>query len=224
MAPPFAPGAALAVRRLPGLVPYDEGLRLQREAHAARRAGLGPDTLFLLEHAPVVTLGRGARREHLLLGEEALAARGVEVRETDRGGDVTWHGPGQVVAYPVLDLRSRGLGPRDYLRSLEGIVVGVLAGWGVRGETVEGRTGVWVGGAKVCALGVRIAGGVSMHGLALNVSVDLRAFDAIVPCGIRDAGVTSLDRLLPRPPSIGEAMDRLEEAFLAAAPRRRIPA
>jgi lipoate-protein ligase B len=211
----------LAVRRLPGPVPYGEALALQREAHAARRAGTGPDTLFLLEHAPVVTVGPRTAEGDLLVPEGSLRARGVEVVRTDRGGGVTFHGPGQLVAYPVLDLRAWGLRPRDYLRFLEGLVVGVLRDLGVEGGTVEGRTGVWVAGRKVCAMGVRVAGGVSLHGLALNVATDLGAFGAIVPCGIRDAGVTSLALLLPRPPSVAAVMDRLEEAFRRESAARR---
>jgi lipoyl(octanoyl) transferase len=210
----------MEVRRLPGRVPYGEALALQRAAHAARRAGTGPDVLFLLEHAPVVTLGPRTAEGDLVVPEAALRARGVEVVRTDRGGGITFHGPGQVVAYPILDLRAWGLRPRDLLRMLEGIVVGVLAERGLEGTVVEGRTGVWVGGEKVCALGVRVAGGVSMHGLALNVATDLSAFEAIVPCGIRDAGVTSLHRLLPRPPSVAEATDLLERAFFRVAAER----
>ena len=147
-----------------------------------------------------------------------LRAHGVEVVETDRGGGITWHGPGQAVAYPILDLRAWGLGPRDYLRFLERLVIGVLADLGVEAGTVEGRTGVWAGNAKVCAFGVRVAGGVSLHGLALNVAPDLASFDAIVPCGIRDAGVTSLERLLGRAPPMEVVFDRVEAAFLRAAP------
>lgn len=215
-----APVSALAVRRLDGPVPFGEALALQGEAHAARRAGSGPDTLLLLEHAPVVTLGPRTAPGDLLLPEEALRARGVEVVRTDRGGGITWHGPGQLVAYPVLDLRAWGLRPRDYLRFLEGLVAGVLADLGVEAATVEGRTGLWAGGGKVCALGVRVAGGVSLHGLALNVAPDLAGFDAIVPCGIRDAGVTSLERILGEAPPMGVVMDRVEAAFRAEAAAR----
>jgi lipoate-protein ligase B len=203
-------------------VPYGEALALQRAAHAARRDGSGPDVLFLLEHAPVVTIGPRTAPGDLVVPEEALRARGVEVVRTDRGGGVTYHGPGQAVGYPVLDLRAWGLRPRDYLRFLEGLVGGVLGEYGLEAETVEGRTGVWVRGEKVCAFGVRVAGGVSMHGLALNVATDLDAFGAIVPCGIRDAGVTSLARLLPRAPAVGEVMDRLAAAFLRESAARAV--
>lgn len=212
--------SALSVRRLPGPVPFAEALALQRDAHAARRAGTGPDTLFLLEHAPVITLGPRTGAGDLLAGEEALRRAGVEVVRTDRGGGITFHGPGQLVAYPVLDLRSWGLRPRDYLRFLEGIVVGVLAEVGVEAGLVEGRTGVWAGGGKVCAMGVRVAGGVSLHGLALNVATDLGGFGAIVPCGLRDAGVTSLERILGSAPAMEEMMDRFEAAFRREAGAR----
>ena len=208
-----APLPGLEVRRLAGPVPFGEALALQREVHAARRAGTGPDTVLLLEHAPVVTLGPRTAPGDLRVPEEELRARGVEVVRTDRGGGITFHGPGQVVAYPVLDLRAWGLRPRDYLRFLEGLVIGVLAEYGIEGRTVEGRTGVWCGDGKVCAIGVRVAGGVSLHGLALNVATDLGAFGAIVPCGIRDAGVTSLARLRsPAPvPAAGDAAERAAE-------------
>lgn len=219
-----ATASVLDVRRLPGLVPYAEALRLQREAHAARRAGSGPDTLFLLEHAPVVTLGPRTAPGDLRVPEGALRARGVEVVRTDRGGGITFHGPGQAVAYPVLDLRSWNLRPRDHLRFLERVGIDVLRGLGVEGRTVEGRTGVWVGDEKICALGVRVAGGVSLHGLALNVATDLAAFEAIVPCGIRDAGVTSLHRLLPRPPTVADVLDRLGDSFLREAAARNLSA
>jgi lipoate-protein ligase B len=213
----------LAIARPGGLVPYAEGLRLQREAHGRRRAGTGPDTVFLLEHAPVVTLGPRTAPGDLLASEEDLRSRGIDVHRTDRGGGITWHGPGQVVAYPVLDLRSWGLRPRDHLRFLEEVVVEVLARFGLAGGTIEGRTGVWVEGSKICALGVRVEGGVSLHGLALNVSTAPGAFDSIVPCGIVDAGVTSMHRLLESRPSVEDVMDALESIFRREARLRRLP-
>ncbi len=225
MAPASTASAAtlrdFAVLRPRGLVRWDDGLALQRAAHAARVAGQGPDTLILLEHAAVITLGPRTAEGDLLVDGETLRRRGVEVRRTDRGGGATFHGPGQVVAYPVLDLRSWGLRPRDYLRFLEGIVLRALRGFGVEGTTIDGRTGVWTPGGKVCAMGVRVAGGVTLHGLALNVETDAAGFSAIVPCGIRDAGVTSLRAILREAtPPVSRVMDALEREFRAAALRR----
>jgi lipoate-protein ligase B len=193
-----------------GLVSYDAGLSWQRRAADALRAG-GPEAVALLEHTPVYTLGVRADPRHLLVASEQLATRGAQVVATDRGGDVTFHGPGQLVVYPVLDLRARGLGPGAYVRALEATVIEALRGFGVTGERATGRPGVWVGGAKLAAVGVRIRDGVSTHGLALNVRTDLRWFDAIVPCGIADAGVTSLAALL------GEGAPLLEAAGEAVA-------
>jgi lipoate-protein ligase B len=144
--------------------------------------------------------------------------------DTDRGGDITWHGPGQLVGYPILHLRRRGLRAADYVRTLEAALIDVLAEFEVAGEVVPGRPGVWVGDGKVAAIGVAIRGGVSTHGFALNVSPDLSWFDAITPCGLADATVTSLTALMPRPPSMGEVIDvaraalglRLSSAFVAA--------
>ncbi|MBM4415869.1 MAG: lipoyl(octanoyl) transferase LipB [Chloroflexi bacterium] len=192
-----------------GLVAYEAGLEWQRAAAAALRVG-GVEALAVLEHEPVYTLGTRGDARHVLATPQALAARGARVVATDRGGDVTFHGPGQLVVYPVLDLRARGMGPAAHVRALEGAVLDALARWGVEGERVAGRPGVWAAGAKVAAVGVRIRDGVSTHGLALNVSTDLRWFDAIVPCGIADAGVTSLAALLgARAPTLREGADAL---------------
>ncbi len=163
-----------------------------------------PGALILTEHDPVITLGRAARREHLLAGEGELAKGGVSVVETDRGGDVTWHGPGQIVLYPVLPLER--FGGRDlgrFLRGMEEAVIRALARWGLNGERIAGLSGVWVGGAKVCALGMAFRRWVSFHGVALNYDPEMSAFEAIVPCGLRDRRPTSLkellkDRLPPR--------------------------
>ena len=160
------------------------------------------------------------------MSADELAARGADLEQVDRGGDITFHGPGQLVAYPILDLRCRGLRAGDYVRALEATVIDALGRWGVAARRLPGRPGVWTAPArpdgtpeKIAAVGVRIRRGVSTHGLALNVSVDLGWFDAIVPCGIRDAGVTSLERALGRPVPPGEA-----EAALAAAFERRFDA
>jgi lipoyl(octanoyl) transferase len=206
-----------------GEVPYLEAWERQRVLHDERVRGKRPDTLLLLTHPPVVTLGRGADRKHLLLTDEAYAERGVELVETDRGGDVTYHGPGQLVGYPIIDLRARGLGPREFLRRLEASLIGLLAGYDVDSGRIEGLTGVWADGAKVAALGIRVARGVSQHGFALNVTTDPAEFTLIVPCGIADRGVTSLSRLLDREVSLAEVASRypphLEAALDESGPR-----
>src|SRR5947209_6150029 len=197
----------LAVRRL-GRVPYEAGLELQAELVRERQAGRVADTLLLLEHDPVFTLGRNARREHLLLAEEVLRARGFDVVECGRGGEVTYHGPGQVVGYPILDLAPDRCDVHRYVRDLEEVMIRALADYGVAASRVAGMTGTWVGERKVGAIGVRIARWVTSHGFALNVSTDLAPFSLIVPCGIRGRGVTSLEMLLGHPVPIAEAADR----------------
>jgi lipoate-protein ligase B len=177
------------------------------------RAGAGNEALGLLEHEPVYTFGRRIRPQHLLAGRAEVAARGSAVVESDRGGDVTFHGPGQLVCYPVLDLRHRGIGAVDYVGRLETTVIEALRAFGIEGARVEGRPGVWVEGAKVAAIGVRVQGGVSTHGFALNVETDLSWFDAIVPCGIRDASVTSMERILCRSPGVPAVQDAICNAF-----------
>ncbi len=201
----------LAVRKL-GRIPYAEGLELQAELVAARQAGAIPDTLLLLEHDPVFTLGRNARRENVLLSEAILKERGFEVFETGRGGDVTYHGPGQVVGYPILDLQDRKDVHR-YVRDLEQVMIRACADYGVAAGRVPGLTGTWVGTDKIGAIGVRIARWVTSHGFALNVATDLAPFALIVPCGISDRGVTSIERRLGRAVSLDEVMDRLTAHF-----------
>src|SRR5262245_20691250 len=197
----------LQVRRL-GRVAYAEGLELQARLVAQRQAGEIPDTLLLLEHDPVFTLGRNARAENVLFPAEALRERGFEVFETGRGGDVTYHGPGQVVGYPILDLSDR----RDvhrYVRDLEEGMVRTCAGYGLAASRVAGLTGCWLGDDKIGAIGVRIVRWVTSHGFAFNVDTDLAPFQLIVPCGIRGRGVTSLARALGRPVPLDEVMDAL---------------
>jgi lipoyl(octanoyl) transferase len=198
----------LVVSRL-GRVPYARGLEIQAALVAERQAQRVPDHLLLLEHDPVFTLGRNARRENVLFPAEALRARGFEVFETGRGGDVTYHGPGQVVGYPILDLAPDRCDVHRYVRDLEEVMIRTCADYGVPAGRVEGLTGTWVGHDKIGAIGVRIARWVTSHGFAFNVATDLSAFDLIVPCGIRGRGVTSLERLLGRPVPLNEAMDRL---------------
>ena len=203
-----------------GRVSYGEGLRVQRALVEARRAGAIGDALVLLEHPPVLTLGRNARRDNVLASDEVLRAHGVEVHETNRGGDVTYHGPGQLVGYPVLDLRGdlpgkKGphLGPVDYVRLLEDVLIRACREFGVPAQRVAGRTGVWtVGGGsvlekKLAAIGVHVSCGITSHGFALNVSTDLRDFEWIVPCGVRDRVPTSLEPEVDDPSLLAPTME-----------------
>lgn len=199
------------MRRL-GRVEYDHAWAIQRELVASRQAGHAPDTLLLLEHPPVITLGRSGETAHLLGSEAELERRGVALVETDRGGDITFHGPGQIVGYAIVDLAPRGRDLHRYLRDLESVLIRALAEFGIVAGRVEGLTGVWVGDAKVAAIGIRVARWVTHHGFALNVDTDLSYFDLIVPCGIADRRVTSMKALL------GDAIDREDvENALACA-------
>jgi lipoyl(octanoyl) transferase len=218
MTPSGAP-AVLEVFRAPRLS-YAEGLEIQEAWVTRRRSGEIPDRLLLLEHPHVVTQGRGTNPAHLLRTPEELAAMGVEVHEAGRGGDVTYHGPGQLVGYPILDLKP-GDGREDrrdlhrYLRDLESVLIDTLSSWGLEATRAPGLTGVWTPGGKVAAIGVRVSSGwITSHGFALNRSTDLGYFGTIVPCGIRDRGVTSLARLLDRPPPRREVEDRVIRHFV----------
>jgi lipoyl(octanoyl) transferase len=210
----------MEVRRL-GRVSYADGLELQAKLVARRQAGEVPDTLLLLEHEPVFTLGRNARRENVLLSEEALQERGFAVFDTGRGGDVTYHGPGQVVGYPILDLSPDRRDVHRYVRDLEEVMIRTCADYGATALRIAGLTGTWVGQDKIGAIGVRIARWVTSHGFAFNVSTDLAPFSLIVPCGIQNRGVTSLERLLGRSVPLDEVMDRLT-GHLAAVFQREV--
>ena len=181
-----------------GLVEYRRAWDEQVALAQAVRDGSQPNTLLLLEHPHVYTRGRLSKSEHLILTQAELAERGIPVVDTDRGGQVTYHGPGQLVGYPVIDLRNWG-GPLKYLRTLEQVIIQTLAGLGVEAGQVAGLTGVWVGEAKVAAIGVKISRGVAYHGFSLNVNPDLSYYEHIVPCGLTDRDVTSLEELLSRP-------------------------
>jgi lipoate-protein ligase B len=184
--------AALEVRRL-GRVPYAEALALQARLQAQRIAGEAPDTLLLLEHPDVITFGAGAKAEYAKLSEPELLARGYEVFRTNRGGEVTWHGPGQLVGYPIVDLSARGRDVHRHLRDLEQALIGALADLGVCARRREGYTGVWIDDRrKIASLGVGVRRWVTMHGFALNVACDLARFAAIVPCGLAGVEMTSL--------------------------------
>jgi lipoyl(octanoyl) transferase len=211
----------LAVRRL-GRIPYARGLQLQQQLVAERQAGRIPDQLLLLEHDPVFTLGRNARAENVLFPAEALREVGFEVYDTGRGGDVTYHGPGQVVGYPLLDLSPDRRDVHRYMRDLEEVMIRTCADYGLAASRVTGLTGTWLGDEKIGAIGVRIARWVTSHGFAFNVATDLSAFDLIVPCGIRGRGVTSLERKLGRPLPLGEVMDRLTTHFAAVFERKAL--
>ena len=186
----------IEVRRL-GLVPYAEALAMQRALVEERRADRIPDLLLLVQHPPVITLGvKGdGGRTHIVATPERLANLGIEVSETGRGGDVTYHGPGQVVGYPILDLRPDRCDVHRYVRDVEEVMIRVCAGYGVIADRIKGRTGAWIGQEKIGAIGVRISRWITSHGFAFNVSTDLEHFKLIVPCGISDGGVTSLERL-----------------------------
>lgn len=187
----------LQVRRL-GLVEYRDGLELQRQFQEARKAGVVPDTLLLLEHPPVLTLGRGARQTNIIAPAERLAALGVETFDTDRGGDVTYHGPGQIVGYPLLHLGPGKQDVRKYVRSIEELMIRTVGEFGITATRIEKWPGVWVeksrrgGPRKIAALGVHLSRWYTKHGFALNVAPELSHFELIVPCGIREAGVTSI--------------------------------
>jgi lipoyl(octanoyl) transferase len=192
-----------------GVVDYAEGLRLQGERVAARKAGAIPDTLLLLEHPHVSTLGRNAKAENLLTSRAQLAGRGAQVFDIDRGGDVTYHGPGQLVGYPIFDLAQLRRDIAWYMRSLEEALIAVSGEYGIQAGRLAGAPGVWVGNDKLAAMGVHIARWVTSHGFAFNVNTDLRYFDWIVPCGLRGKGVTSLAKLLGRRVEMEEVAERV---------------
>ena len=207
----------LQVRRL-GLVPYADGLELQRRLVEERKADRIPDTLLLLQHPHVLTIGvKKDGRSHVLASPERLSSLGVEVFDTGRGGDVTYHGPGQLVGYPILDLNPDRRDVHKYVRDLEEVMIRVCAGYGLEAGRVKGFSGAWIqgnsGDQKIGAIGVRISRWITSHGLALNISTDLSLFDLIVPCGIADKGVTSLSLEVGRPVTVDEVTDAFVQAF-----------
>jgi lipoyl(octanoyl) transferase len=190
----------LHVERL-GLVDYAAALVLQQQLVARRRAGDVPDTLLLLEHPHVITLGTAARRDNILIDDDQGRLLGIDIYDTGRGGDVTYHGPGQLVGYPIFDLKPGRCDLHRYVRDLEEVLIRTLGAFGIMGGRKEGLTGVWVSDAKIAAIGVRVSSGwITSHGFALNVTTDLSFFDSIVPCGIREFGVTSMQRVLAATP------------------------
>ena len=202
----------LEVRRL-GCVRYAQAAALQTELHERRASGEITDTLLLLEHPHVYTIGRRGSASDVLWDPDVLGARGVEVVEADRGGQVTYHGPGQLVGYPIVDL-GPGADLVAYVRRLEDVLIGALATVGVSAERDSGNTGVWVRGAKIGAIGVRVTRSVTKHGFALNVDPDLSYFAGIVPCGITDRGVTSIAMQLGTSPGLDAVADAVEARFV----------
>jgi lipoyl(octanoyl) transferase len=200
-----------------GFIGYADALALQRRLVVARKAGLMEDVLLLCEHPHVITLGRNGKREHLLASENVLRQKGVEFHETDRGGDITYHGPGQIVGYPILDLGAIRRDVHWYVRMLEEIMIRTTAEFGITAKRVAGRTGIWVDTAgteeKLAAIGVHLSRWVTSHGFAYNVATDLRYFDLIVPCGIADRKATSLEKLLARSVRRNEVVPKLASHF-----------
>jgi lipoyl(octanoyl) transferase len=207
----------MQVQQFDQLVPYHAGWKLQKEW--VRKIDQGAeDQLILLQHPHTVTLGRGSHQENLLLSAMEYSQRKMDVVEIDRGGDVTYHGPGQLVGYPLIYLGEGGQA-KEYLRKLEAVLIDALAAWGIQGSRKESYTGVWVGEEKIAAIGVKFnrarhrRGYITSHGFALNVTTDLSYFQTIVPCGIVEYGVTSLERLLAQPPSMAEVQNQVIESF-----------
>ena len=204
----------LDVRRL-GLVPYAEALAIQRALVEARRADRVPDLLLLLQHPPVITLGvKGdGGRSNVVVTDERLAALGIEISETGRGGDVTYHGPGQVIGYPIVDLKPDRCDVHRYVRDLEEVMIRTCADYGVTAGRIRGLTGAWIAAEKIGAIGVRISRWITSHGFAFNVSTDLDHFKLIVPCGISDRGVTSLERAALRAVALADVENALVRHF-----------
>jgi len=213
----------LAVKRL-GVVSYGDALQIQTQLVEDRRAGRIPDTFLLLQHPHVITLGVHGGREHIVATPARLEQLGVEVVDTGRGGDVTYHGPGQIVGYPIIDLRPDRCDVHRYVRDLEEVMIRVTADYGHQAGRIKGLTGAWVGGEKIGAIGVRISRWITSHGFAYNVSTDLVFFRLIVPCGITDRGVTSIERLTGRPPSIAEVEESFVRHFCEVFDAAAVPA
>jgi len=196
-----------------GLIDYDKALELQERLLKSRKSGAISDVLLLLQHPSVFTVGRSGTVNDIIADEEVLDKESIQVFRTSRGGEVTYHGPGQLVGYPILHLRENKLTVHQYVWNLEEMVIRTLADFGIDGQRVPGRRGVWVGAEKICSLGLRISSEVSMHGFSLNISTDLKYFTYIVPCGITDATITSLSKLLGREVKIEEVEEKLLQRF-----------
>lgn len=196
-----------------GLTPYDESLILQRQLAILRAEDQLGDVLLLAEHPPVITLGRAGQKAHLRVSESSLTVRGIEFFEVERGGDMTYHGPGQLVGYPILNLAEHGRDLHRYLRQLEEVLIMTISDFGIAAGRSLGRTGVWIGESKIASLGIHVSRWITRHGFALNVNMDLAPFGLIVPCGIHGAEATSMTRELSRPISVREVTAALIEHF-----------
>jgi lipoyl(octanoyl) transferase len=203
----------LSIKDLGDDQPYADVLTLQEKTHAARCAGTIPDTLFLLEHRKVYTLGRSAEANNILYSEEALREAGFDQFKTSRGGDVTYHGPGQLVGYPIIHLGEANLRVLDYVTALEESLLQALTSFGIHGNRDSRNRGAWVGNNKLAAIGIRVAHAVTMHGFALNVNTKLTDYSGIVACGLQDAGITSMSQLLGRTVDMQEVKEAVSSAF-----------
>jgi len=196
-----------------GLISYEKAYYLQKKLHEFRREGRIDDVLILLEHEPVVTMGREGKRDNILVSDELLQSKGIRVFEIDRGGDVTLHCPGQLVGYPILDLRIHGKNIHKCLRNLEEVIIRSLKVYGIDGQRIENHTGVWVGGRKIASIGIGIKGWVTFHGFSLNINSDLSYFSLIRPCGFESRTVTSMNEILGRPVEPKDFRHQLIEQF-----------
>ncbi|HEY6772170.1 MAG TPA: lipoyl(octanoyl) transferase LipB [Solirubrobacterales bacterium] len=211
-----------------GLVPYEEALALQRRVEAARQADEIPDVLLLLEHTPVYTKGRRTQPGELGMGEDWYRMQGIEICETDRGGAVTYHGPGQLVGYPIVSLKPYGDSVHEYVRRLERLMIESLSAYGIEAEVIDGLTGVWVGGGppegrKIGSIGVHVSRGVTTHGFAVNVNNDLQPFEWVVPCGIEGVRMTSVCRELGLEVDMNAYMDVVSKGFGEIYGRQPVP-
>ena len=196
-----------------GLVPYGDALKLQQRLVQKRAEGAIPDTLILLQHPPVLTIGRFRGIDDILASPATLTQEGIAVFRTNRGGGVTYHGPGQLVGYPILNLKELNLGVREYVHELEEVIISLLVEFGVNGVRNHGYPGVWVEGEKICSIGIHVSRGITMHGFALNVDTDLHHFNYINPCGMTGNRMTSLAKVLSRPVAVEEVVKPLLACF-----------
>mgnify|MGYP001160874867 CR=1 FL=1 len=194
-------------------VQYAYGQQIQRKIHDLRSKGLFQDSLLMMEHDHVYTLGRRSPREHILADQMGVKRLGISLVETDRGGLVTYHGPGQLIGYPIIDLKRLGVGPKLYVRRLEEALIAALGKFDIVGQQVNGLTGVWVGEAKIGAIGVKISGGITTHGFSLNVNTDISYYDHIIPCGIKGVEITSMSALAGRPLDLQDVRKQVALSF-----------